>query len=118
MVLTYLKECCKTPRLRLPTNPTDLHFFLSFMSLVALAYAYYILNKGDKHQNVVLVLAGAGGLVVAMSLDVGILIGIFGVETWFMTLGLVVSDALHTGYMRKLYRGRRKDWEAVSDAKV
>lgn len=78
------------------------------MAFVALAYAYHRANQDDAYQNGVIISATVAGLVLALSLDLGILIGAFGVATWFLLLGLIFSDCFHAVCMRKPWQSR---WE-------
>lgn len=101
---------------QLLAQPNDLMFFAACMAFTALAYAYYRLNENDNHQKDILVSSTMTGLVVALGLDLGLLIGIFGAESWFIVLGLVVSDVFHGVCLRrsqvsKWYEQAREDEE-------
>lgn len=85
------------------------------MAFTALAYAYHSLNQQDERQNAFLAVAAMAGLLAALSLDVGILLGIFGVEAWCILLGLVASDLFHWALNR---RSRYPDSEWLGDEKT
>jgi hypothetical protein len=86
---------------RILASPTALQFFLANMSLTALAYAYHSSNCGDGFQNAILVSSVVSGLLLALSLDLGIILGVFGLGPWILLLGLVISDFFHLTCVRR-----------------
>lgn len=88
------------------------------MTFLALTYAYHESNGEDKHQDAFLASAAIVGLVLALSLDVGILIGVFAIVTWLTALGLVVSDLFHALYMRRPSRSKWYRQEFIGDDKA
>jgi hypothetical protein len=71
------------------------------MSFVALASTYYQSTYCDSRQDVIVVCVSIAGLLVTWSLDVGVLVGLYCVETWFVLLGLVVSDIFQAVCQRR-----------------
>jgi hypothetical protein len=76
-------------------DPPALLFLIASMSFTASAYAYYSSNRGDIFQNTILLSGTVLGLLLALSMGLGILLGIFGLEQWFLLLSLVISDIFH-----------------------
>lgn len=62
------------------------------MAFVALASAYYQSTCYDNRQGMLVLCVGIAGLLVVWRSGVGVLVGLYCVETWFVLLGLVVSD--------------------------
>lgn len=91
-------------------DPSTLLFFIASMSFTALAYAYHYSNGSDTYQNTILIAGIALELLVALAMDIGILLGLFGLEPWFILLSLVLSDFFHLICVR----GQRYE-ECVSD---
>lgn len=77
------------------TDPSTLLFFIASMSFTGLAYAYHSSNRSDAYQNSILIAGIVLGLLVALAMDTGILLGLFGLEPWFVLLSLVLSDFFH-----------------------
>lgn len=75
----------KTFELPMPANPPALLFLIASMSFTASAYTYHSVNRSDSFQNPILILGTVLGLLMALSIDLGILLGIFGLEHWFFT---------------------------------
>jgi hypothetical protein len=82
-------------------DPPALLFLVASMSFTASTHAYYITNRDDVFQNAILLSGTMLGLLMALSLDLGILLGIFGLEQWFLLLSLVVSDVFHFVCVRR-----------------
>lgn len=91
----------KTFELPMPANPPALLFLIASMSFTASAYTYHSVNRSDSFQNPILILGTVLGLLMALSIDLGILLGIFGLEHWFLLLSLVISDIFHSVCVRK-----------------
>jgi hypothetical protein len=85
------------------------------MAFTALAYTYHSLSPQDERQNAFLVVTAMAGLLTALCLDVGVLLGIFGVESWFLLLGLVASDLFFWALNRC---SRHPDSEWLGDEKT
>jgi hypothetical protein len=83
------------------TEPPAVFFFIASMSFTTLSYANYSSNRSDVYQNTILISGTVSGLLVALSLDTGVLSGIFGLEPWFLLLSLVLSDFFHFVCVRK-----------------
>jgi hypothetical protein len=82
-------------------DPPALLFLIASMLFTALCYAYHASNRGDVFQRPILILGTVSGLLVALSLDTGILLGICGLEPWFLLLSLVLSDFFHLVFVRQ-----------------
>ena len=82
-------------------DPPALLFLIASMSFTASAFAYYSINRSDVFQNTILLSGTVLGLVVALSMDLGILLGIFGLEQWFLLLSLMISEVFHFVCVRK-----------------
>lgn len=80
---------------RLFADPPALVFFVASMSLPVGAYVYHASNDGDSFQNAFLTTGALAGLLVALAMDIGLVLGIFGLEPWFLILSLTVSDVFH-----------------------
>jgi hypothetical protein len=87
--------------LPLLADPPALLFLVASMSFTASTHAYYTTNRGYIFQNTILLSGAVLGLLMALSLDLGILLGIFGLEPWFLLLSLVVSDIFHFVCVRR-----------------
>jgi hypothetical protein len=72
------------------------------MAFVALVSVYHQSTCCDSRQGVIVVCVSIAGLLVAWRLDVGVLIGLYCIETWFILLGLVVSDVLQAACQRRI----------------
>lgn len=71
------------------------------MTFTSLAYTYYRLNENANHQNSILISSAMTGLTIAFGLNVGLLIGVFGIEVWSVVLGIVFSDVFHGVCLRR-----------------
>lgn len=87
------------------------------MAFAALAYFYYHSNDNDEHQKPILVSGAMAGLLVALSLNFGVFLGIFALEPWFILLSLVISDCFHFIFV---HRPRHEDCkkEVLDDEKI
>jgi len=83
-------------------EPTGLAFFVASMAFVALASTYYQAAYCNNRQGVILLGVSITGLLVAWKLDVGMLVGLYCIETWFVLLGLVVSDIFQAACQRRM----------------
>lgn len=101
---------------RLP-DPTPIVFFIACMAFAALAYLYHRSNDSDVYQKPVLVSGAMAGLLVALSSDVGVLLGVFALEPWFLLLGLVVSDCFHSVFVQRTWDAMCKK-KAFDDGKA
>lgn len=82
-------------------DPPALLFLIASMSFTVLVYAYYSINRNDTSQNTILLSGTVLGLLMALSMDLGILLGIFGLEQWFLLLSLILSDSFHLIFVRR-----------------
>jgi hypothetical protein len=82
-------------------EPTDSFFFIACMAFAGLTSLYYRSNERDEYQKPILVSGAMVGLLAALSLDLGILLGIFALEPWVVLLSLVVSDCFHRAVLRR-----------------
>lgn len=73
-------------------DSSGLSFFVASMAFVALASVYHQATCCDNRQDLIVFCVSIAGLVLVWRLDVGILVGLYCIETWFVLLGLVVSD--------------------------
>jgi hypothetical protein len=89
------------PEPQLIADPTDLSFFVASMTFVALASAYYQSTRCDNRQSMIVLCVSIAGLLVAWESGVGILVGLYCVETWFVLIGLVVSDIFQAACQRR-----------------
>lgn len=71
------------------------------MTFVALASAYYQSTCYDNRQGMIVLCVSIAGLLVVWRSEVGILVGLYCVETWFVLLGLVVSDIFQAECQRR-----------------
>ena len=82
-------------------DPPALLFLIASMSFTALAYVYYSGNQNDTFQKTILISGTVLGLLMSLSTDLGILLGIFGLEPWLLLLSLVISDVVHSISVRR-----------------
>ena len=82
-------------------EPPALLFLVASISFTASTHAYYSTNRGDIFQNTTLLSGTVLGLLMALSMDLGILLGIFGLEPWFLLLCLILSDVFHFVCVRR-----------------
>lgn len=82
------------------TDPTGLSFFAASMAFVALASAYHRQKCCDNRQSMIVLCACIAGLWVVWRSGVGILVGLYCIEAWFVLLGLVVSDIFQAACQR------------------
>ena len=71
------------------------------MGFVALASAYYQSTCYDNRQGMIVLCVSIAGLLVVWRSGVGILVGLYCVETWFVLLGLIVSDMFQAACHRR-----------------
>lgn len=83
------------------------------MGFVALASVYCQATHCDSRQGVLVLCVSMAGLFIAWRLNVGILVGLYCIETWFVLLGLVVSDIFRAACQRRV---RPKDAEEEKKA--
>jgi len=81
-------------------DPPAFLFFIASMLFTSLAYTYHSINRGDAFQNTILAWGIVLGLLTAWSMDLGVLLGVFGLEQWFLLLSLVLSDIFHLIFVR------------------
>lgn len=94
MELTLTMKQKSTP-IREPesiADPSGLSFFAASMAFVALACTYYHSTCFDNRQGMLVLCVRIGGLWVVWRSEVGILVGLYCVKTWFVLLDLVVSE--------------------------
>ena len=83
----------------------------AIFSYIVYARLYYQWNQpNDRYQLPILVVAALAGLVTALSLNIGFLIGVFCVTPKAALIGLLVSDTLHLAYQGPWQQQEAKEY--------
>jgi hypothetical protein len=101
LTLTVEQIPTPIPEPQFIADPNGLSFFVASMGFVALASAYYQSTCYDSRQGMIVLCVSIAGLLVVWRSGVGILVGLYCVETWFVLLGLVVSDIFQAERQRR-----------------
>lgn len=118
LTLTIKQIQTPIPEPQFIADPSGLSFFVASMAFVALASAYYQSTCYDNRESILVLCVSIAGSLVVWRSGVGILIGLYCIETWLFLLGLVVSDIFQAACQRRTRPGEAEKEQTLAELEM